>query len=234
MEHRRSLISTAEALHRVFLTGTAPRTLFHTHFPHPPQRQQKRPATFVSRRFGPNHGAPPSRNPTIPPHCDENINVRQVRLVSADGKLEPAQPLSTILSSFDRQKFFLVQVSPPDEDETSVCRIIDKRTVRDTERAKAKPVKNTLKQLELNWAISANDMGHRLNKLEEFLGQGKRVEVVLAVKKKGRVASKEEAGAVVSRIRGKLNEVDGAKEWKPAEGAVGGKMTLYLQGKAKE
>ncbi|KAI4135955.1 MAG: hypothetical protein LQ347_000187 [Umbilicaria vellea] len=189
---------------------------------------------FISRRFAPNLGAPLLRNPQAGPHCDENINASQVHLVSADGKLEPAQPLSIVLSSFDRKNFFLVQVSPPDEDEAPVCKIIDKRTVRATERKKAKPVKKILKQLELNWAIGANDLGHRLNKLEEFLRDGKRVEIVLDVKKKGKVASKEEAAAVVSRIRARVNEVEGAREWKPAEGAVGVQMTLNFQGKAKK
>lgn len=238
MEHRRSLISTAEALHRVFWSGTAPRPLLHTRLPPPSQRQQKRHATFIaSRRFAPNHGAPPGRYGQAGPVLDENINARQVHLVSADGKLEPAQPLSTILSSFDRKKYFLVQVSSPDEDEAPVCKILEKRIVRATEAAKAKPVRNAqtmMKQLELNWAIGGNDLGHRLNKMDEFLGQGRRVEVVLGVKKKGRVASKEEAEAVVSRIRAKVNEVEGAREWKPAEGAVGARMTLYFEGKAKK
>lgn len=243
-EHRRSLISTAEALHRVFWTGTAPRPLLRTRLPHPSQRQQKRHATFtVSSRFVPNHGAPPGRYAQAGPVLDENINARQVHLVSADGKLEPAQPLSSILSSFDRKKYFLVQVSSPDEDEAPVCKILEKRIVRATEAAKAKPVRNAqtmMKQLELNWAIGGNDLGHRLNKMEEFLGQGRRVEVVLgvkgvkSVKKKGRVASKKEAEAVVSRIRAKVNEVEGAREWKPAEGAVGAQMTLYFEGKAKK
>lgn len=238
MAHHKSLISTAEALHRVFWTGTAPRPFLRTRLPHPSQRQQKRHATFtVSGRFVANHGAPPGRYAQAGPVLDENINARQVHLVSADGKLEPAQSLSTILSSFDRKKYFLVQVSSPDEDEAPVCKIIEKRIVRATEAAKAKPVRNAqtmMKQLELNWAIGGNDLGHRLNKMEEFLGQGRRVEVVLGVKIKGRVATKEEAEAVVSRIRAKVNEVEGAKEWKPAEGAVGGKMTLYFEGKAKK
>lgn len=70
--------------------------------------------------------------------------------------------------------------------------------------------------------------------MEEFLREGRRVEIVLAMKLKGRVASKEEAEAVVSKIRAKIKEVEGAKEWRAADGAVGRQLTLYFEGKAKK
>ncbi|KAA6408463.1 MAG: hypothetical protein FRX48_07545 [Lasallia pustulata] len=242
MEHRRSLISTAEALHRVFLAGTLRRPLFHTRLPHPPQRQQNRTAIFASKRFTAGQGAAPSQfaSPVAGtgPRLDENINAGEVHLVSPDGKLQPTQPLSTILSSFDRKEYFLVQVSPPDADQTPVCKILKKETFRAAERAKHKPAKNALtttKQLELGWAIGGNDLGHRLNKMEQFLGEGRRVEVVLATKKKtGRVASREEAEALVKNIRAKMKAVEGAREWKEADGAVGTQMTLYFEGKKKK
>ena len=246
MEHRRSLINTAEALHRVFLTGTLPRPHFHPRllpYPPPPQHQRKRSAMAISKRYaaGQNQSATQSnsRHARSLPLRDENINAGEVHLVLPDGKLQPAQPLRTILSSIDRKTHFVVQVSAPSSDATAhpVCKIIDKQSVRAAERAKAKPVKNaqtTTKQLELNWAIGANDLAHRLKKMEEFLAQGRRVEVVLAGKKKGRVASGEEAEGVVARIRRRIAEVEGAKEWREGEGAVGGQMTLFFEGTARK
>ncbi|MCJ1306181.1 hypothetical protein MMC08_008999 [Hypocenomyce scalaris] len=242
MEHRKPLVSTAEALHRVFLTGNLPRPFFYPRLSHPAQHHQKRPASFVSRRFvaaqpSTQFGPPGRRADRAVPLRDENINARQVHVVSAEGKLQPAQPLQTILSSFDRTTHFLVQVSPPDADQIPVCKILDRQAARAAERTKAKPVKNAQtmsKQLEINWAIGSNDLRHRLKKMVEFLGEGRRVEFVLGPKRKGRVATMEDAEGVLSKIRARAEEVEGAKEWKAAEGAVGAQMMLYFEGKAKK
>ena len=88
----------------------------------------------------------------------------------------------------------------------------------------------TVKGLEMNWAIERGDLGHRLSRLREWLGRGWRVEVVLAKKRKGRLATVEEAEALVGSVRGVLKEC-GGRENKPAEGKVGGVMTIYCEGK---
>ena len=90
--------------------------------------------------------------------------------------------------------------------------------------------KDVVKQLELNWAIDPNDLGHRLNKMQEFLEKGWRVEIILANKRRGRQASAEEAAAVIKRIRGIAKEVEGAKEWRSVDGKVLGQMTMFFEG----
>lgn len=82
----------------------------------------------------------------------------------------------------------------------------------------------------MNWAIEKGDLGHRLNRLREWLGRGWRVEVVLAKKRRGRVATLEEAERLVESVRGVLGEC-GGRENKVAEGKVGGVMTIYCEGK---
>lgn len=89
------------------------------------------------------------------------------------------------------------------------------------------------KELELNWAIDGNDLAHRLNKLQEMLEKGMRVEILLAGKKRGRRATRDEAETVLRRIRERVAQVDGAKEWKAMEGRILQQATLFLEGKSK-
>jgi translation initiation factor IF-3 len=100
--------------------------------------------------------------------------------------------------------------------------------------AKAKPLpkKPKIKTIELNWAIDANDLGHRLAKMKEFLEKGSKVEVILAPKRRGRKATPEESRAVVDRIMAAVGEVDGAKEAKMMAGNLGAQCTIFLEGKA--
>ena len=103
------------------------------------------------------------------------------------------------------------------------------------EAAKAKKKENldSVKTLELNWAIDANDLGHRLKKMEDFLSEGRKVEIVLARKKQGRKATVEECEDVLRRIKETVEAVKGAKETQALEGKLGGVATLSLEGAKK-
>lgn len=168
-----------------------------------------------------------------------DIVAYEVHVVGEDNALKPPEPLRRVLQSFDRKLYTLVQVSPPEEGKIPVCKIYEKRALREIERAKAKAVQKgpalLVKQLALNWAIGPNDLGHRLNKLVEFLEQGKRVEVTLVgKKKKGRKATVEEADEVLRRVRLRVNKVEGATEWKAMVGRVPEEVTLHFEGKSKK
>ncbi|KAI9777845.1 MAG: hypothetical protein M1839_008522 [Geoglossum umbratile] len=160
---------------------------------------------------------------------DEEIPAGEVRLVDENGAFHPPAPVRQLLASFDRRLYHLVAVSPPRVGETPVCKIISRKELRERERAKPAK-KDVVKQLELNWAIDPNDLGHRLNKMQEFLEKGWRVEVILASKRRGRQASTEEAAAVMERIRGIAKDVEGAKEWRTTDGKVLGQMTMFFEG----
>lgn len=118
------------------------------------------------------------------------------------------------------------------------CRIIDKveefkvaqekRQAKKLER-KSKAGAEFAKSLELNWAIDHNDLGHRLKRLQEFLEEGRRVEILLATKKKGRKATSEECNNVMERITKTVEDVKGARELRPMEGKLGAVVTLAYQ-----
>ena len=92
------------------------------------------------------------------------------------------------------------------------------------QRKEAKP-----KTIELNWAISENDLALKLKQLEQFLDRGRKVEVMLAAKKRQRKASEEEASAVMQKLRDKVEEC-GAKVDK-MEGNVLGQTVLTIHKK---
>jgi translation initiation factor IF-3 len=160
-----------------------------------------------------------------------------VILVDEEGKLTDPRSTSDILSTIDRRTHTLVIVVPGEPGTPPICKIMNKQAMRESEKAKSKANKNpaaTVKTIELNWAIDANDLGHRLNKMKGFLGKGFKVEVVMAGKKKGRKATAEEAEGLIRRIKEAVEVVKGAREMKPMEGKILGQATIYAEGKAQK
>lgn len=118
-----------------------------------------------------------------------------------------------------------------------ICKIIDKKQEWAATKAKKKQRSSSGAQLskktiELNWAIEQGDLGHRLVRIKEFLERGHKVEIVLAAKRKGRIASEEEAQALVRKLKEAVVEV-GARETKETEGKMLGIMTIFAEGKKK-
>jgi translation initiation factor IF-3 len=114
-----------------------------------------------------------------------------------------------------------------------ICRIMTiadlLKQKKDKERAQKEHKKSLKlsvpKQIELNWAISSNDLEHKLTQLKGFIEDGKKVEVVLASKRRQRQATPEEGRDVLRRIKERLAEADG-KEIKPIQGGEVGRHTV--------
>ncbi len=177
---------------------------------------------------------------------DNAIRAPRVNFVDADGTFFDNVATLDALNSFDRTTHHLVQVDPGRVDEYGVqdpshppvCRVVSKPELRKQHERKvgiaikqAKGVTSVPKKsLEINWAIGAGDLKHRLSKLGEFLRQGRKVEIVFGPKKKGRKATTEEAQAVLRAVEDTVGECRGAKEAK-REGAVDGVLTIVYEGK---
>lgn len=256
--HSPHLISTAEALRRVFLppvklqqTRLSPRSCPRYQLPN----IQRRNAYYLSTLQAKQGQQPQS---TGPPR-DEAIAQREVQVVDpSTGALQSPCNLRDALASIDRKTNFLVQVSEkthpryahlsgPGEAEKDtlpripVCRIVNKAQFRQAEAEKLRPKKDAsaqTKEVEVNWAMSQNDLNHRLKRLKEFLDQGKRVEVVFGNKRKGwmqrKDVSKEEAEGILKQIRQNVEEVERAKEWKEMEGQVRGGLVMYFEAKREK
>jgi translation initiation factor IF-3 len=177
------------------------------------------------------------KNATVDPFPDvvrdNAIMAQYVRIPTPDGGLSPVESLRSALSRLRRDTEHLVQISKLDDEGVVICRIMTApellKQKRDKERA-LKEQKKTFKQLvakqiELNWGISSNDLQHKLTQLKGFIQDGKRVEIVLASKRRQRQATPEEGREVLRKVREKLAEAHG-RETKAMQGGEVGKHTV--------
>jgi translation initiation factor IF-3 len=231
MRCSRCLFRTAVALHRVFI---APIDYFQLQLARRIPRS-KINSLALRRLFSQQNrcyaAAPPMKS-RLP--RDDEIRSWTVILVNEEGTLDDPRSKLDILESIDRTKESLVVVVPGEPGTPPICKIMNKKTMREGEKARAKAARGsgvTTKTIELNWAIDKGDLGHRIEKMKQFLGKGFKVEIVLAGKRKGKQAKAEEAEALVKRIREAVVEVDGGREVKPMEGKLLGTATMFFEGK---
>jgi translation initiation factor IF-3 len=152
-------------------------------------------------------------------------------LANEEGNLEAPTRLEEVLQSFDQRDYFLMQVQPAQGDQLPVCKIFNKKEARAAEKAKAKASRATkviVKSIELNWAIDANDLSHRLKQLTTFLDKGRRVEVLLTSKRHKRRATVDEIKHVMQRVLDTVREA-GAHQTKAMEGEPGKQVTFTVQ-----
>lgn len=177
---------------------------------------------------------------------NEEIKARDIYLVDPVTNLLVEEPVSRFatLRGLDLKTERLVQLSPDDPEDPDfipVCKIVNKKEAADAERRKKAQNKETkqaaakersVKTVELNWAIDANDLAHRLGKVRGFLEEGRKVEFVFASKRRGRKATMAECQGMLDQIRKLADGVSGARESQEFEGKMGGFATLKYQGKA--
>ncbi|KAI1390904.1 uncharacterized protein F4822DRAFT_394817 [Hypoxylon trugodes] len=174
---------------------------------------------------------------------NDKIPYQWIRIASAppENALSSPQRTDIVLRSLNPKTHTLLMVATPpettsenaDEPRAAICRIIDNAAASaaaaETERLTRRKAIDS-KELEFSWSIAGHDLAHKLRRLREFLDKGLNVEVILAKKKKGRTATKEEAQAVLVAVREAVASVEGAKEVRKMEGNVGGLARLYFEG----
>jgi translation initiation factor IF-3 len=244
MSHSRSLLSPAQALLRAFFPN---RPLYVTGpWLHHKARRVKQMTTTHMLHAGtsrsPHPGINKTRIATPDPFPDitrdRAIEARYVRIPQPDGKLSAPEPLRSALLRVRTGTEHLVQISKVDDEGTAICRITtiaellqQKRDKERVQKEQKKSMKQSIpKQIELNWAIGPNDLEHKLAQLQGFINEGKKVEVVLANKKRQRQATPEEGMEVLRKVREKLAEVDG-KEIKQMQGGQVGQHTVLTMRK---
>jgi len=233
------ITTSAEALYRVFIYPScllsAPQfrilpSCINTIRRSPPQPYLSR--RLISKKYAPTAPQAPLTLSTSTHPLDEAISSSHVHLVDEVGNLQHPEPLTTILLSFDRKQFALRQVGVHEETLVPIGRIVSKAWLREVAQAVWKPKKDVAdatKQVELSWAIDSHDLFHRLRRIQEFLREGRRVEVLVAAKKKGRTTTKDEVDVIMKAVRDAIKEVDGASEWKAMEGEAGMEVILYFR-----
>jgi translation initiation factor IF-3 len=250
---------TSRALYRVFIaptlrTPTSIPLLWAPAFAHAPSlypsQSPNLPRTTIRTKY---HAKDTARH-ALSDHyiLDNAIASQYINLVEENGTFTPNVGLHDALETINRKTHHLVQVSPgkvdeygdPDPDDVPTCRVVSKMNLReqhgkklDLARRQAKGQSGTgpaPKNLEFNWAIAGGDLKHRLGKLQQFLREGRKVEIMLGPRNRGKKATEEEAEGVMKAINGAVEECKGATRVK-SEGPLGGVMMVTVQGwKEKE
>jgi len=248
MRSSRCIFNTAAALHRVFLAPieqsqlqiprNAPSIAFL------PLRLLQRRAYHVKSKAVKEERAP----------RDDEITARFITFVDESGKIHEPRSTKLVLAEVEslnhtlnlragnvkpKKYKTLIQVNDGEPGVPPICKIMDLGQMYQAAKKKKKQQFSSrsnavTKTIELNWAVNAGDLEHRLERMKEFLGKGYKVEVVLASKskRKGRQATREEAEEVLRRVRGVVGETEGAKESRASEGNVLGTMTIHFEGTA--
>ncbi|KAI1138706.1 hypothetical protein F5Y05DRAFT_348593 [Hypoxylon sp. FL0543] len=185
---------------------------------------------------------------------NNQIPYQWVRIASAppDSTLSPPQRTDSVLRSLNPKTHTLVMVAPPPtppegeeqpatldamEPRAAICRIVDRAAAEaaaaEAEKQARRKAVDT-KELELSWSIAGHDLGHKLRRLREFLDKGLNVEVIMAKKRGGRAATREEAEGVLAQVRGAVASVDGAKESRKMDGSVNGMARLFFEGPSEK
>ncbi|KAF7862681.1 hypothetical protein EAF04_007554 [Stromatinia cepivora] len=231
MSNTRCVFNAASALRRVFLAPIEHLSTLLLRTPTFSSRLTTIHPTLIQQRTllkSTSNAVPEQRLPR-----DEEITDLYLRLKNAEQKLDAPVRTSEILKSINLKTHMLQIIAYSEDGEPPIAKIIDKQEAARQKRL-AKKSKNpaaVTKTIEMNWAIERNDLGHRLERIREFLERGNKVEVVLAGKKKGRKATEEEAEGVVGRVREFVEEVSGARESRKMEGKVGVQAVLYFEGR---
>jgi translation initiation factor IF-3 len=244
--------ATAVALHRVFIrpielprlrsTRCSSSTILSQIGPAPTsllsQQRRSYAAAVVIKGAGANLAAPElDRYPR-----NEEIKDFTVQVVCEDNTI--TRPLKTqpLLASLNLNAYYLTVVQLGEPGVPPLCRIQSRKELYRREKEKKKKKKESakasskvVKEMELNWALERNDLAHRLVMLRGFLAKGFKVEITLAGRKKkvktARQASEEEAKELIMRIREAIEEVDGAKETQPLQGAFPAAVKMFAEGK---
>ena len=247
---RLHLSSTSRALYRVFVAPNLPPyypVLFRASL-HSPQATPLLPQ--IHKRTLYYRKKPVQRHALTDYYTFDNaIEASHVNLVDEDGVFHTNVPILNALRKYNRVTHHLLLVDPgtvdefgvSDPDDLPTCKVTSKIDLRNQFQKKVdlkqREESGKLgtggdgKKLELNWAIAGGDLTHRLAKLQDFLREGRKVDVTLGPKRRGKEATKDEADAVLKAVRDAVLDCKGASETKDPDGVVGGVMTLFFEGK---
>jgi translation initiation factor IF-3 len=120
---------------------------------------------------------------------------------------------------------------PPWRDKPPTCRLYSRdelRLLREQDEKKSKDLekqKRSVKELETSWSVEAHDLSFVCKRLQDFLGEGRNVSVIIRRKKRWMVPEPEDVEELLSTLRAAAAEVQGSYEDK-SDGTAGMNMIL--------
>lgn len=159
-------------------------------------------------------------------------------MVKEDGTLGDLVQKRMLLERLGKDEA-LVMVGEGEEGGPPICKIINRKEQAAAAREKKKQARSnkdpskTSKAIELNWAIERGDLGHRMDRLKEFLGKGYKVDILLQKKRKGKPVGLDEAQQLVDTVKQAVEDV-GGREYKAMEGELLRQVMLFTVGKVQK
>ncbi|MEK9906059.1 MAG: translation initiation factor IF-3, partial [Rhodospirillales bacterium] len=149
--------------------------------------------------------APP---PKDGPRINDMIDVRQVRLVGADGEMVGVVSIHAALEAADEAGLDLVEVSP--NADPPVCKLLDygrfkyeAQKKKNEARKKQKVIE--VKEIKLRPGIEDHDYFIKMKAARKFLENGDKVKVTMRFR--GRELAHQDIGArVLDKVRDELDE----------------------------
>lgn len=162
--------------------------------------------------------------PTAPrsdgPRVNEEIDVRSIRLVDADGEMVGVVSLNEGLEMAREAGLDLVEVSP--NADPPVCKILDygkfkyeAQKKKNEARKKQKVIE--VKEIKLRPNIDDNDYNVKMRNMRKFLDDGDKVKVTLRFR--GREMAHQDLGMkVLDRVRSELEDLAKVEQFPKMEG----------------
>lgn len=148
------------------------------------------------------------------------IDVRQVRLVGADGEMIGVLATVAALDAAAEAGLDLVEVSP--NADPPVCKLLDYgrfkyEAQKKKNEAKKKQKVIEVKEIKMRPAIETNDYEIKMRAARKFLDNGDKVKVTMRFR--GRELAHQDLGAkVLERVRGELDETAKVEQLPRMEG----------------
>ncbi|CAG8435455.1 1742_t:CDS:2 [Scutellospora calospora] len=142
------------------------------------------------------------------------------------GKLQGIISLKKLLTTIDREKYWLVEVES--NENPPICKLVEKKLVY--EKGKKHQQQNTLvtKELQMTWKVDEHDLMHKVGRAKSWLIKGYKVEIVISnrgVQKKKRTLDRTIMDKILNELKDYSKEI---QEPKWTGGAVILKMTALL------
>ncbi len=161
--------------------------------------------------------APP---PKDGPRINDMIDVRQVRLVGADGEMVGVVSIHAALEAADEAGLDLVEVSP--NADPPVCKLLDygrfkyeAQKKKNEARKKQKVIE--VKEIKLRPGIEDHDYLIKMKAARKFLENGDKVKVTMRFR--GRELAHQDIGArVLDKVRDELDEAAKVEQMPKMEG----------------
>ena len=164
---------------------------------------------------------------------NEQIRVREVRLIDDEGEQNGIVPTIEALKMAKEREFDLVEVAP--NANPPVCKILDYGKYRFEQEKKLRDSKKNqktlnLKEIRMQPKIASGDLDFKSKHIKEFLDKGNKVKVTIRFR--GRELAHTELGADV--LNEVLKRLDGDYAIDKAPAMEGRFMSMTLSPKTKK